>query len=106
MAEHTTKLAILVVQFWLHDIKPIRAALEGAGLAVTLTRVDIEPALNAALTWGHYDLVIYDPSTTTISRTAVEDSLRACRRDPPLLVADDLACLGARACELLRSRAC
>ena len=106
MAEPTAKIDVLVVQFWVHDIKPIRAALEGAGLEVAITRVDIEPALHAALTCGHYDLVIYDPSTATLSRAAVEENLRASRRDPPLVVADDLATLGARARELLRSHAC
>ena len=106
MAEPATKVEVLVVQFWIHDIQPIRAALEGAGMVVAITRVDIEPALNAALTCGQYDLVIYDPSTATISKAAVEENLRASRRDPPLLVADDLATLGARARELLRSRAC
>lgn len=106
MAEPAAKLQVLLVQFWIQDPGPIRAALEAAGLAIALTRVDIEPALHAALMCGHYDLVIYDPSTTTISRSAVEENLRASRRDPVLLVADDLATLGARACELLRSRAC
>lgn len=106
MSDLPDKIQVLVVQFWIHDRRPIRAALQRAGLDLTITRVDIEPALYAALTCGRYDLVIYDPATTTISKATVEETLRASRRDVPLLVADDLETLGARAYELLRSRAC
>jgi 23S rRNA U2552 (ribose-2'-O)-methylase RlmE/FtsJ len=107
MAERAAKMQVLVVQFWIHDAKPIRAALERAGLDVAITRVDFEPALHAALTLDRYDLVIYDPATTTMSKQLVAETMRAARHpDVALVVADDLSTLGARACEVIRSRAC
>jgi hypothetical protein len=106
MAECVGKVQILVVQFWIRDVAPIRAALTAAGMDVAITRVDIEPALYAALTWDRYDLVLYDSETTTISRAAVEEALRATRRDLPLVVIDQLDTLGERARLALLARSC
>jgi CheY-like chemotaxis protein len=83
------EMRVLVIQFWIRDIRVIRSALEVAGITAQITRVDIEPALHAALSWGEYDLAIYDPSTPTISRTAVDDCLRVHGRDIPLVLAED-----------------
>src|SRR6185503_11187762 len=97
------KMRVLVIQFWVHDSRPIRDALAAAGIDADLVRVDIEPAVNAALSWGRYAAVIYDPETTSVSRAAVEQCMRANQCAVPLVVADDLSTLGARVLAALRS---
>jgi DNA-binding NtrC family response regulator len=104
MADRAAKLHILVVQSWTCDVRPIRDSLEAAGLDVSIMRVDIEPALHAALTWGQYDLVIYDPEATTISRTTVEECLYATRSNLPFIVVGDIASLGDRVRALRHAR--
>jgi hypothetical protein len=96
---------VLLVQSWTSSQSAIRAELEHAGTPLAITRVDIEPALYAALTNGRFDLVVYDPTTTTLSRAAVDECMRAADSHVPLVVADDLAMLGVRARELARARA-
>src|SRR5438477_13135043 len=61
MAGQAVALEVLVIQFWIRDPDPIRRALASAGLDVHITRVDIEPSLNAALDRAGYAVVIYDP---------------------------------------------
>ena len=104
MADPDRQLQILLIQYWIHDVRPIRTALEVAGITAAITRVDIEPALHAALTIGRYDAVIYDPATTSLSRTAAEECLRSVRKDLALIVADDLDGLGARLLAALQAR--
>lgn len=104
MADPAITVPVLVVQFWIHDVEPIRSALRDAGIDPRIRRVDIEPALHAALSWGRYEVVIYDPATPTISREAVEACLRASRREVPLVIADDLATLGERTQRALLAR--
>ena len=96
------KMRVLVIQFWVHDSRPIRDALAACDIDADLVRVDIEPAVNAALSWGRYGLVIYDPTTTSVSLAAVEQCMRANQCAAPLVVADDLSTLGARALAALR----
>lgn len=89
-------MRVLVIQFWIRDIRAIRAAFELAGVTAEITRVDIEPALYAALSWCEYDLAIYDPSTPTISRESVEKCLRSHHREIPLVLAEAGAPLAER----------
>jgi hypothetical protein len=96
MAELAAKVSVLVVQMWVHDLKEIRAALQEAGLTATITRVDLEPALGAALEWGDFDVVIYDARTTAISREALIDCLRVRGRNTPIVDLGDVATLGTR----------
>jgi hypothetical protein len=57
-----------------------RAALDDAGINATLTRVDIEPALNAAPSRSaKFDVVIHDAATPGIPRDLLEARLRAYR---------------------------
>ena len=104
VASHRGKLHVQVVQSWTHDVAPIRDALRRAGLQVALTRVDIEPALHAAVISKPYALVIYDPATTAMSQAVLERCLRSCQRDIPVVVADDLRSLGRLAKAALRAR--
>src|SRR5690242_6601761 len=98
------RLPILLVQFWVRDLAPIRTALTAAGIDARLVRVDIEPALHAALSWDRYAAVIYDPETPSLSRATVEELVRTSRADLPLILVDDLATLGARVLAALRAR--
>ena len=77
---------------------------EQAHIEAEITRVDIEPALYAALLWQHYDFVIYDPTTRTLSLAAVQAALQALRSPAVLIVADDLSTLGERVRAVLDSR--
>lgn len=95
-------MRVLVIQFWVNDSTPIRNALAAAGIDADLVRVDIEPAVNAALSWGRYTAVVYDPATTTVSLAAVEQCMRSNQCTVPLVVADDLSMLGARLLAALR----
>lgn len=96
------KMRVLVVQFWVHDSRPVRDALAAADIDADLVRVDIEPAVNAALSWGRYAAILYDPATTTVSLAAVEQCMRANQCAAPLVVADDLSTLGARVLAAVR----
>ncbi len=90
------RLQILVIRSWVAELQPIRAALAAVGLSVELTTVDFEAALNAALTRGGYDVVIYDPETPGLSHDAVLACFRGNRCEVPLLVLEDLGSLAAR----------
>ena len=102
MVEHAERMDVLLIQYWIRSGKPIRDALDAAGIVADITRVDIEPALNAALSWQRYRVAIFDPDTQTITEAAVEACVR--RHDIPLVVADDLATLGVRVLAALRDR--
>jgi 23S rRNA U2552 (ribose-2'-O)-methylase RlmE/FtsJ len=97
------KLKVLLVQFWPVDPDPMVNALRRNFTNVEVTRVDIEPTLNAELGHAHYDLVVFDPATTSVSLDAVYACLRANRSEIPLVVADDLNRLGDRARDALLS---
>lgn len=104
MADRDRQLQILLIQYWIHDVRPIRTALEAAGISAAITRVDIEPALHAALTTARYDLVIYDPATSSLSHAAAEECLRSVRKDLELIIADDVDGLAARVLAALQAR--
>lgn len=66
---------ILVIRAWTEPLTRLREALREAGIVVRITRVDIEPALNAALARNAYDIVVWDPDSA-IARELVDARLR------------------------------
>src|SRR5947208_1130316 len=97
---------VLLVQLWTLDPDPILRVLRVAGLDARVTRVDIEPALHAAVNRQSYDLVLYDPATPGLPIASVEAALRASRCGGVLLIADDLTLLAESIRHALRSRRC
>jgi predicted MPP superfamily phosphohydrolase len=78
-------LHILLIRAWIHELEPVRVALCDAGFDIEITRIDIEPALHAALTRRAFDLVIHDPSVTSLSRELIEARLRGHRHATPVV---------------------
>lgn len=80
-----------MIRPWTEPLSEIRAALRGAGIAARISRVDIEPALNAALSRGDFDVVVYDPRTKELSKDTVIARLREHGRVAPVvdLTSDD-----------------
>ena len=74
-----------MIRPWTTPIAPLRDALHGAGLDVTLVRVDIEPALNAALMRSNFDVIVLDRATPGITCEVVETCLRARNRWIPIV---------------------
>lgn len=80
------KVRILLIRPWTEPFAPFRAALRAVGIHARIARVDIEPALNAALGRGSYDVVVFDPGTPGVSRDVVEARLRDHARVIPIVV--------------------
>jgi hypothetical protein len=87
------RLHVLLIRPWTHRVDPVRAALHGTGFELHITRVDIEPALHAALSRRRFDLVIHDPSVPGITRDLIEAHLRERRHATPIVTLGDLAAL-------------
>jgi len=85
MSAETTLVRILVIRAWTIAETPLRAALLRAGMAVEITRVDIEPAVNAALMRRTFDVIVLDPNMPTVTRQDVDDCLRAQRLWIPIV---------------------
>lgn len=82
---------ILLVRAWTEPLAPLRAALRDAGLVARIVRVDIEPALNAALERGSkFDVVVFDPATRGIARELLDARLRDHRRSIPVVTLEDI----------------
>lgn len=101
MVERAGTLEILLIQHWIHDLEPIRAAIGEVGAGARWTRVDIEPALHAALTRDTFDLVIY-AAPPSLSLASVEECLRATRCTIPVVAADPIATLAERVRDALQ----
>ncbi len=95
---------VLVIQFWIRELDPIARALSEAGIEAALTRVDIEPALHAALVRDDFDVAIYEPEIPGLSRREIEACLGANGRDLPLVILEDLDSLGTRVAAALAAR--
>jgi deoxyribodipyrimidine photolyase len=80
---------ILVIRAWTEPLAQLRAALRDAGVTVRITRVDIEPALNAALARSSYEVVVWDPRCS-IARDIVETRLREHGRSATIVVLEEL----------------
>lgn len=89
-------LDVLAIQFWVHDPALIHRAVHSAGFDARIKRVDIEPALHAALGRQLWDLVIYDPATPGLAIETVQRCMKTFRRRAALVIIDDAATLAAR----------
>jgi DNA-binding response OmpR family regulator len=85
-----TPVRILVIRSWIEPLAPIRAAMREAAIDAHITRVDIEPALNAALSRSRFDIVLFDPSTPDLSLDIVEARLRDHRVIAPIVTLSSL----------------
>jgi hypothetical protein len=90
MAEASHKVRILVIRPWTEPIGPLRAALAEAGLDVRIVRVDIEPALHAALDRQFFEVVLFDAHTPNITRAMLDEQLWARRQRPTVIVFESI----------------
>lgn len=92
----TPRVRILFVRQWTASLAPVRAALYDAGIDATITVVDIEAALNAALSRdATFDVVIHDPTTPGVPRDVLEARLRHHRVGTPIVPLQSLDTLMA-----------
>ncbi len=101
MTPLTATIRILVVRTWT-ELAPVRAALRELGYDVHITAVDFEPALNAALQRTSFDLVIYDPSTPSVTGDTLAARMREHGRDAPVI---ELTSVSALADQVIRALA-
>ena len=85
MRDANNTMRILLIRPWTEPLAPLRAALEAGDLNARYHRVDIEPALNAALDRGGYTVIVFDPRTPGITRETIESRMKANRRTIPIL---------------------
>jgi len=104
MAPSTSTVQVLLIRPWIHSLAPLRASLGRVGFEARFTRVDIEPALSAALARESYDVVVVDPATPGLTRSTIEGCLRDHRIDVPIIVLEDIESLGERVKVALASR--
>jgi hypothetical protein len=95
---------VLLIRPWIHSLAPLRASLRRAGFEARFTRVDIEPALDAALSRGGYEVAVVDPATPGLSHSTIERCLRDHRADFPVIVLEDVETLGEHVKAALASR--
>jgi DNA-binding response OmpR family regulator len=104
MASPNSMVKVLLIRPWIYSLAPLRASLRDAGFEARFTRVDIEPALHAALTRGGYDVAVVDPATPGLTRSTIELRLRDHRADFPIIVLEDIASLGEHVRAALAAR--
>jgi hypothetical protein len=104
MASPTSTVHVLLIRPWIHSLAPLRASLRRAGYEARFTRIDIEPALSAALGRGGYDVAVVDPATPGLTRATIEGCLRDHRADFPIIVLEDIESLGEHVKAALASR--
>jgi hypothetical protein len=104
MASPTSMVKVLLIRPWIHSLAPLRASLRDAGFEARFTRVDIEPALNAALARGGYDVAVVDPATPGLPHATIELRLRDHRAEFPIVVLEDIESLGHRVRAALAAR--
>src|SRR5688572_12283 len=81
----SAKVRILLIRPWTESLAPIRDVLRDAKFTARISRVDIEPALNAALSRGAFDVIVFDPATKDLSLDIVEGRLRLHGRLTPII---------------------
>jgi hypothetical protein len=91
------EIEILVIRSWLLPVAAIRMALRDAGIHGRIERVDIEPALHAALTRTRFAMVVYDAATPGLSYDTVVTCMRDTGYEPPIVELGDVCTLGQRA---------
>jgi hypothetical protein len=85
MSAESKTVRILLIRAWTEPFAPFRAALRAAGIHARISRVDIEPALNAALGRSSYDVIVFDPTTKGLSRDIIDTRLREHARFIPIV---------------------
>lgn len=106
MVAERSSVEVLLIQFWINDAAPLVTAIEAAGLRAHVKRVDIEPAIFAALGRVSHDLVIFDPSTPGITLELVQTCMREHASKAALAVAGDGESLKDAIAGILRRRHC
>lgn len=104
MAATIGPVRILLIRPWTEPLAPLRAALRDADITARIARVDIEPALDAALSRGGYDVIVFDPSTKDLTLDIIESRLREHRRMTPIVTLTGLERLAAAIKAALISR--
>jgi DNA-binding NarL/FixJ family response regulator len=101
----TTQLNILLVRRWTLDTERLRTSLRAAGLSVRITRADFPAALYAALSSESFDVIVFDPETTSITRELLASALRDLKLPLPIieLSGDDVGTLVAAHLRVLRN---
>ena len=84
----TSQVHLLLVRTWTVDSERLRTSIRAAGLSVRFSRVDFPAALHAALSWGSFDAVLYDPETPSISFELVTNALRERNLAIPIITID------------------
>ena len=80
---------ILLVRLWTRDTERLRTSLRAAGLSVKITRVDFPAALHAAVTWGSFDVILFDPETPSVTHEVLSNTLRERGLSTPIVVLTD-----------------
>ncbi len=104
MATSASTVKVLLIRPWIHSLAPLRAALRDAGYEARFTRVDLEPALHAALARGGFDIAIVDPATPGLSRSAIDAAVRDHGTTLPMIELDGVNELGALVKRALAAR--
>ncbi len=86
-------LRVIIVKSWVDDIDVVVARLHSAGYAVEYERVDLEPALWAALDRGPWHVVICDWKTPQLTIASVGRILRDHGTQVPIVVLDRIETL-------------
>lgn len=69
-------LDILLVRPWTADTERLRTSIRAAGLTARITRVDFAAALFAALTWGTFNVIVYDRTTPGVTPEELAAAVR------------------------------
>lgn len=104
MVDESAKVRILLIRPWTEPLSAFRSALTANGIRARISRVDIEPALDAALSRTSYDVVVLDPRTPGITREMVDAMLREHRRIVHVVIFDELDGTVAAVAHALRNR--
>lgn len=104
MTSPDSTIHVLLIRPWILSLAPVRGALRSAGYEARFTRVDLEPALQAALTRGGFDLAIVDLATPGLPPATIEACLREYRAYLPVVEVGDVSDLGARVKRALAAR--
>lgn len=90
------RLRLLCICSWNHPSSELRDALRAHRLEAAIARVDIEPALRAALARGPYSAVIYVRGLAGLGLDLVQTQMLLLATTMPLVVVDTLAEAGER----------
>jgi len=95
---------LLLICSWVHRSAEIHRALEQVGIYASLVRVDVEPALRAALVRGGYAAVVFVSDTPGLQRDLVETHILLHALDTPLVVVECISAIGSALVQRLRAR--